>query len=181
MASNPVPRGGEAPNSTAIPIIQNIFGVSSDFLGQLRTWLEQNPPSIPVTQILGFTQFAVQLATSVETTETTVSDTYADLATVGPTLTGLSDGKYLVLFGCSAKGSIAGSGGLMGIATDTAVASDNEQAGNTYTDFVSVVRATTKTLSNGNNTITAKYRRNNATGTASFAHRWLIALRYANP
>ena len=43
----------EPPNSTAIPVIRNIFGVSADFLGELRTWLEQNPPAIPVDQIIG--------------------------------------------------------------------------------------------------------------------------------
>lgn len=51
----------EAPNNTAIPLVKNIFGVSADFLGELKTWLEQNPPAIPVSQIVGYNQNTVKI------------------------------------------------------------------------------------------------------------------------
>lgn len=38
------------------PKITSIFDCSAEFLGQLRLWIEQNPPSISVKNILGFNQ-----------------------------------------------------------------------------------------------------------------------------
>jgi hypothetical protein len=68
-----------APSDTAVPIIKNIFGVSADFLGELKTWLEQNPPTLPATQILGIPtsgkEYGYQeIATDTDTTSTTFVD-----------------------------------------------------------------------------------------------------------
>lgn len=43
-------------NANKIPGINNIFDVSAEFLGQLRTWLEQNPPAVSVQSIIGYAQ-----------------------------------------------------------------------------------------------------------------------------
>lgn len=43
-------------NEGAVPKVLNIFDVSAEFLGQLKTWLEENPPAIPLTQIVGYQQ-----------------------------------------------------------------------------------------------------------------------------
>ena len=47
---------GKSPvaNEQLKPLVKNIFDFSAEALGQIRTWLEQNPPAIPVTQIIGF-------------------------------------------------------------------------------------------------------------------------------
>jgi hypothetical protein len=37
-----------------VPKIHSIFDFTAEALGQLRLWLEMNPPSIPVDQVLGF-------------------------------------------------------------------------------------------------------------------------------
>ena len=178
MASNPVPRGGEAPNSTAIPIIQNIFGVSSDFLGQLRTWLEQNPPAIPVTQIIGFSQFSVQPATTISTNESTSSTSYGALTTPGPVLSGLPDGKYVFLFGANAVMTAAGQG-LMVLKINSVAPVDADSLQTQSTASTSLARAIVSTLSGGgNNTVTAQYRV--SASTCTFGSRWLIALRIAN-
>jgi hypothetical protein len=71
-----------APSDTAVPIIKNIFGVSSDFLGELKTWLEQNPPTLPATQILGIPTSGKEYGYQEVTTDTTTtSTTYVDLVT----------------------------------------------------------------------------------------------------
>ena len=180
MASNPVPRGGEAPNSTAIPIIQNIFGVSSDFLGQLRTWLEQNPPSIPITQILGFTQFIASHA-EVGTRETTVSLSYADLATVGPELSTLGPGTYLIMYGGGSFNSSGNEACWISLDINGAGATDSDGCrvdSLPTTGEQSMMRALVKTLSAESNTLTVKYKTGG--GTASFENRWLIAIKVAN-
>ena len=160
------------------PVINSIFDFSDAALGQLRLWLEQNPPAVPITSILGFSQFTAQLA-SVSTTETTTSTTYADLATAGPTLSGLPDGRYLYLVDVTSFNSAAGNACISGVTINgSAPADDTKSAINTGTDQVSAIGAGLATLSAGSNTLKVQYRVN--AGTGSFSYRNLIALRYAN-
>lgn len=170
------------PNDTQIPAVSSLLkDFSAEALGQLRTWLEQNPPAVPITSILGFSQFTANVATDVATQETTTSTTYTDLATVGPSLSNLPDGKYLLLYGCMAKTDAAGNGVYMSVQVNATAASDSDVAYSESGNFISVMRATAKTFSNGgNNSVTVKYK-STAAHTATFLNRWLIALRYANP
>ena len=173
-------QGAPTPGAGQIPVVTSILkDFSAEALGELRTWLEQNPPSIPVTQILGFTQFTVQQATPIITSETTTSATFTDLATVGPSITGLPDGKYVILFG-SALSASAGANAIMGIKINSTEATTADPTVQTNgTALTSAATAMVKTLSNGgNNTLTARYE---SSGTGTFAIRWLIAIRYANP
>lgn len=163
------------------PKITSIFDFSTEALNQLRFYFEQNPPAIPISQLVGFSQLAAQTA-AVDTGEGTASDTYVDLATVGPQLTLLPDGAYAFIFGCQAYNLNATGGAHMalsvngGTATTAAVSYLHNQYG------VGVSKAITAILSNGgNNTVTAKYSRGNAAGTAQFSDRWLLAIRTANP
>lgn len=163
------------------PILDNIFQVSDKFLGQFRLWLEQNPPSIGISNILGFSQFTAQGATPINTSETTSSTTYTDLTTTGPQITGLPDGKYVVFFGATAKNSTAGRSANMGYQVNSDSVSTTEICLVNVTDFVSIVRASLATLSaGGNNTLAAKYSVANGADTGTFHYRWMIAIRYAN-
>ena len=167
-------------NDTARPLIDNIFGVSAEFLGELKTWLEQNPPAIPVTQIVGFSQFTIQSATSVNTSETTTSGTYTDLATVGPQLTGIPDGTYVFFFGCTLETSSTTFSAYCGLELNSSSPTSELQIISNSAVFVPGVRVSVGSLSNGgNNTVTAKYRTDGgATGT--FSNRYLHALRVSN-
>ena len=163
-----------------LPKVNSIFDFSADALAQLRLWLEQNPPAIGISNILGFSQFTAEGASPVITQETTTSGTYTDLATVGPTITGLSDGQYVILFGSLASTSVAGTAAIMSVQLNSATASDNDLAQSQSTNPTSIARGIVKTLANsGNNTITAKYR-TDGTHTGTFSNRWLVALKFAN-
>lgn len=134
---------------------------------------------VPIGQIVGFSQYTA-LSASVETLETTTSTSYTDLATVGPKLSGIPDGSYLIFHGCAARNTTAGDAAFQSIQTNSTAAADSDLAGVNYNDLISVARVAVKTLSNGgNNEITCKYRANGG-GTAGFARRWIVALRYAN-
>ncbi len=160
------------------PIITSIFDFSTDALGQLRLYFEQNPPAIPITSILGFTQFTASSSTVV-TSESTTSTSYTDLTTTGPEVTGLSDGQYIVFFGANSSNNTAGASALVSVSINGAAASDNDFAGMAGTDQMSVCKAVPKTLSaGGNNSVRLKYRA--GSNTASFARRWLVVLRYGN-
>jgi hypothetical protein len=145
----------------------------------LKTWLEQNPPTIPISQIVGFNQFTAK-GDQITTEETTASNTFVDLATVGPSLTGLADGSYVVLFGASLQ-AVGGNIFKMGVSINGATADDNHVAENTSTTNTSVAHGFLTTLSNGgNNSLVAKYRMSAGASAGHARQRWLIALRYAN-
>jgi hypothetical protein len=71
---------------------QVLLSVPKEFETTMLDRVNLNPPLLPVTQILGFSQFTAQAA-EVLASQTTTSTTYADLATVGPQLTGLAQRK----------------------------------------------------------------------------------------
>ncbi len=144
----------------------------------IRKWLN-DAPVFPISQVFGFTQYTANAATKINTTEATSSGSYTDLATAGPSLTNLPDGNYLILLGCQMTCSFAGAGAFMSFSVNGTTASDNDGCATGDDNFSSVSVASIKALSNkGSNTLTAKYRA--GTGTATFATRWLIALRYSN-
>lgn len=154
----------------------------------IQKWLA-DAPVFPISQVFGFTQFTATPATSILTAETTVSTTYTDLATVGPTLTGLADGNYAIFFGAFLHNDTAGGGAVMSVKVNSTEASDNDftsvfPAGSSAypTGGTCVSRVIFKALSNnGSNTLTCRYREAApATGTAKFSNRWLAALKYSN-
>lgn len=136
--------------------------------------------SIPIGQILGFPERSAQFA-GVAAHETTTSGTYDDLTTAGPELTGLSDGQYIVLFGCWLGADTAGDAAHMSIDINAAGADDSQSViAPSTTVFFSGMRAFTTNLSDVNNTLTAKYRNSTDGRTSEFQNRWLIALKSAN-
>lgn len=143
-----------------------------------RKWL-RDAPVFPISQVFGFTQFTVMAAPPVVTSEATSSTAYVDLATVGPTLTGVPDGNYLIAYGALMQNSVSGAGSAMSIQVNGTTAADADWAQTQTNVLVSVMRLTTKALSNnGSSTITAKYRA--GSNTATFRDRWMIALKYSN-
>ena len=133
-------------------------------------------PPAPVVQQQSFLQFVPTAATPVITNEATASVTYADLATSGPSVSGLPDGHYLVLFGAAIDPSVADYG-FMSISANGSSPSDNDAAVSIANAAAS--RATITTLTaHGNNTVKAMYRTNS--GTSAFAYRWLVVIKYSN-
>lgn len=142
-------------------------------------YIQVNNLLLPISQIVGFSQFTAQIATPITTNETTGSTSYVDLTTTGPTLSGLSDGAYVFLFGAEAKNSTGGDGAVMSLSYNGSGALDSDSALVTDTNFATIVGFATATLTSGANTVTAKYRAD-VGGTANFQRRKLLALRYAN-
>lgn len=151
------------------------------FPAWIKSRMEADPPLLPISQIVGFAQFTTQVASTIITIESTTSTTYTDLATVGPSLADLADGKYIALFGSMGKGDIAGIGALMSVSVNGGTAVDDDSALVTSLEWNSMMRAVQVTLDNGGtNTLRAKYRMLGTGGTASFQRRWLIATKTSN-
>lgn len=167
-----------APGGT--PVINSIFDFSAEALGQLKVWIEQSGLNLPITNIIGFQQFTVQNAPFIFTSQSRTSSTYGDLATVGPTLTGLPDGKYVIMFGCASAAAGGTEAGMSVQINSDAVDSDDSVV-SAASSLTAGSIAVVKTLSaGGNNSITAKYASLDNVNSATFARRWLLALRYAN-
>lgn len=154
--------------------------IPSDFMAYMFDWIQTQRLNIPISQVFGFSQFTAQPADNVDTSESTSSTAYADLATVGPKLDGLSGGRYVILFGAAHTSNPNAATQYMSIQINSTAAIDSD-AGETQTsggNAGGTTRAVLKTLTDGANTITAKYK--TTSGTATFQYRWMFALRYAN-
>lgn len=157
--------------------------IPADFMAYILDYIQTSRLQIPIGQVFGFTQFTAQQdVVGLGSAESTSSATYVDLATVGPSLTGLPDGQYIIIFGCDAHNSATGVGSIMSLSINGVAAVDTDSCQMPdQTKDTSMARAVVKTLSNGGaNSVIAKYREGYAAGTATFTHRWLIALKYAN-
>lgn len=143
---------------------------------QFAQWLEQRGLRTPISQVVGFQQFVGQPAPDVLTQESTASAAYTDLATVGPSLNLLGNGRYLILFGYSAAGATPG---LMSVSVNGSGGSDATCCQASGSAFGAPMRALAVTLTSSPNTVVAKYR-TPAGINATFLNRWLFALRYGN-
>ena len=162
---------------------QRGLGFPEDFPPRFKSWLVDfiavNIPQIPISQIVGFSQFTANQV-QVVTSETTTSLTYTNLATDGPTISGLSKGTYLLLFGGIIENSV-GSHAFISVSVNGATPVEADAASaepiSTTADF-NLSRAVTKSLDAASNTVKLQYRVGAGTGT--FYNRWLVVLRIGN-
>jgi hypothetical protein len=120
----------------------------------------------------------------VDTSQTTASTSYVDLATVGPTVTVTTGTSALVVFGCqytdtgnlSNDGfmSIAVSGATTIAASDTWAAFGSQALPNLSTIVMGYVFTG---LTPGSNVFTAKFKKSGGTSTATFQKRWLLVIK----
>lgn len=156
------------------------------FMTWVEDWVARNLAITAATQLLGYDQLLFRMATSVTAAETYASTTFGDLATVGPTLSELADGNWLVFWGCLIDVTGSDVTAAMGVQPNSAAVSDSHVA----SSFVSAgtgkgavyvrhfgVEGAPSISGTGNNTITAKYARMSGTGTTTFRNRWMAAVR----
>lgn len=168
--------------------------LTGDALAGLRSWLEQNPPAIPIGNILGYNQFVASTKqATVATNESTFSGTYTDLTTPGPTITGLPAGRYILFYSCQAAadqsqtigGVVHRSYAWASVKYSSAEAADSDAL--VTTGFGSGSYQTMSgfkivDLTDNTNTVTLRYKNTTAVVAsigAVFQNRNLVALRYA--
>jgi hypothetical protein len=159
--------------------LQDPLGYEKEFKGWLPEWIGQAGIDIPIGQVIGYSQTIPQTAANIPTREDTSSATFADLATVGPTLTGLSDGTYVVYWGATCDNTPVNA--YMGVKVNSTEPADDDSIFWSIAAAVATpgMRAIEKTLDGGgNNTLTARYRV--STGTGFYRNRWMLAVRVSN-
>lgn len=168
-------------------LLKKLFGSPMDFPTEFKAWLtsfiEANPPVLPISQIFGFSQFTATAAEAAGTV-TTTSTSYVALSG-GPDLLEVPKGKYLIGLGCDASSNPSGSsiGARMSVDTNGSGAADSRAAVSASLQAdneTSVSKFFLTDLPNDVNTITSKYRSSASDNTARFLYRWIIALKYAN-
>lgn len=142
-------------------------------------WLGQNLPPIPIEQLQGYVKTRAYANSTGTSSFPTSSTSFADLG--GPTITGLPDGTYLLIWGCRASGNYGRMAVSMNGSTPTDADSVYIETGGTLT--YSGVRIKLVTLSNvaagGVNTITTPMRKDSAggPGTVTLSQCFLSAIR----
>ncbi len=118
---------------------------------------------------------------NVDTSQTTASNTYTDLATAGPAVTVTSGTQALVTVTCQCGNSLIGGAALMGFAVSvstTIAASDLFAVANGFNAggyIWASAHFLVTGLTSGSNTFTAKYKAAN-TGTATFVSRKILVV-----
>ena len=164
--------------------LKKVFSSPLDIPAEWKAWivsyLEANPPQIPIGQVLGFAAFTANYAGQSLSNAITVANAWQTLANPGPTLDQLPKGKYVLLYGCNYDAS-GGATGDMGYCINGA----SVPAGYLLEAPVQIERfllmkadVVELPLDSAPNTITFKYQ---ATQTGpAFSNRWAMALKYAN-
>jgi hypothetical protein len=168
-------------------VLDNIYQVSPLFLGDLSNYFLQNPFITNINQIPGFQQTTPYVATTVAVEETRSVATYGDMNTVGPSLTALPDGMYMVSYSAAAKISSGttrariniGINGALPDDTVTSLAYTSNVSGMVGISATSSVRIQGQT---GGNTIKLMYAIGvGGTGTGMWGARNLSAILISGP
>jgi hypothetical protein len=160
--------------------LQDPLGYEKEFKGWLPEWITQAGIDVPIGQVIGFSQTTPNTAITIVAAEGTASASFTSLATAGPTITGLPDGKYVIYWGAT-HDSTGGLNGFMGVKVNATEPIDDDAifwnlAAGT---FVPGARAIEKTLAGGgNNTLLTRYRVSGGTGT--WRYRWMLAVKVSN-
>ncbi len=158
------------------------IGFPDEFKDWLLDFLAVNIPPIPISQFVGFVQTKAHYD-AVPANEYLGIAAYGDLATPGPQLTGLANGRYIFFFG----GFLNGIGGLwdgyMALSINGATPSNSDalykDSGSSF-GWVGTFMIDRSLASNDNNSVKALYKRTAGTiSSPSWGSRWLVAIRYA--
>lgn len=162
--------------------VNSLLDLSPQALGELRSWMEGSGFQLPISQVVGFSQYQAQY-TIVGTEQAITSATYADLTTAGPTISNLPAGKYLVLFGAALEGQPStNTVAYMAPSFNGSTPSDSDGIRQQGQYAIPSSRAVIATLRNAANTVKCQYRRDTSGPyDPSAAYRWLVVLKYANP
>jgi len=149
------------------------------FKDWMSDWYATNVPKLHVSQIFGFKLHSIYVADDVVAEEAISTTAYGNTTTVGPTLSNMANGFYVIMWGCYANVSSTANS-YMSIQVDGVAATGvREMLLNGTEAAFSVGRLAIVDMTSGDQTheIVAKYKTNAAPGGAVVGMRWLHALR----
>lgn len=165
-------------------LLRRLLKDPSEYPAELRTWIQEflavNPPQFIPSEITGLIQIAVSPMAAVTASQTRAATAWGDLATTGPALGSMRSGRYLFLYGFYGKTSSATYFAAAGLGVNGSDPEITKAAITKNADPHSVSSMTIETLSLPNNTVSLKYKTEDAAATGTFNHRYLIAIRVGN-
>lgn len=159
-------------------VLQDLLNLPPDFMNYTVQYAAVNPLSIPISQVTGFMQFTANIS-QVGSEEGTTSQTFTDLATVGPELEALADGQYAILFGASMQAPTS-QDFLMGLSINGDAVDADHVCETEVMSNLSLAHGLLTTLDSGSNSIVTKYRITGGSSPGDARYRWLLALKYAD-
>lgn len=171
-----------------LDVLRKVFSSPLDIPQEWKSWLvsylEANPPVLPISQIFGFNSFTANLAEVAAKQNMPSNGSFVDLTTVGPQLDPLPKGRYVVLWGAAYDANGGATGAMVprvnsvnpGLATELDNSAIIEPVN---VERFNLMRGRLYDLDLDSNDITCKYYSTQSPGPA-FYKRWLIALKYAN-
>ncbi len=157
-------------------LLKKLLANPIEFPEAFKRWVgdyfAQNIPLIPYGNFLGSKVNIAKSGDFILTTQGPATSAYGNLATVGPSIVGLADGVYIVLWGASTTGGAHE--GFMGVSVNGDTPLDSESAGSQFDQQIAHGRIIT--LKNDHNSsIVCKYK-----GTQqSWGGRWIVVIRVA--
>lgn len=164
----------EFPNESVRLAASSLMSHPLHFPDEFKDWMADmiavNIPMIPFGHVFGSRINIARSGDYIVTSEAcSTTATYSDLATVGPQIVNLSNGKYMIFYGCLTRGKMAPS-------INGAAPSDDDCIDANET-IAPMSRAIVRSLTNNNvNTIKMQYKE-----TQNFSHRWLVVVRIGAP
>lgn len=159
-------------------LMKRLLANPIDFPDAFKQWVAgyfaQNVPLIPYGNLLGAKVNIAKSGDYIATSEGPGPAAYGDISggTVGPSITGLADGVYVVLWGAVTTGGEHT--GYMGVSINGDTPTDADSAGSLFN--TSIAHGRLITVKNDHNTsIVCKYK-----GTQqNWSQRWLAVIRVA--
>jgi hypothetical protein len=161
-------------------MLETFRATPDEYVEWMSDRIAVNGIPVSVTQLQGFTGFVPQVATPVATTENISAGSYQDLATPGPSFTGLSDGQWLLVWAATASAITGAQVHYMSPSINGSTPTDaNAAIGPQTGSSVLLINWITVTLANGSNDIKLQYKMTTGV-TGSFRNRIAFAIKYAN-
>ena len=159
-------------------ILQKLLANPLEFPKEFKEWVSDyfatNVPLIPYGTFLGSKLNIAKSGNYIATAQGPGASAYGDIpgGTVGPSITGIADGVYVVVWGANTTGGEHQ--GFMGISVNGSTPTDADSAGSQESQSATSSRVIT--LKNDNNsTIVCKYK-----GTQQhWGNRWIVLVRVA--
>jgi hypothetical protein len=163
--------------------LKKVFSSPLDIPAEWKAWivsyLEANPPQIPIAQIIGFAAFTASYAKQPTGASITVANAWQTLSVAGPTLS-LPKGKYVLLYGCNYDAA-GGATGYMGYCVNgsaTPVGYLTEAPVQIERFLLMTADVVDLPNESAPNTISFMYQSSQVGPT--YSNRWVLALKYAN-
>lgn len=151
------------------PLVSEPLHFPQEFKNWLGDFVAVGIPMIPYSHIFGSHINIARSTVYVSTSESSTATGYKDLATVGPQITNLADGKYLIAYGALGRDRTSISINGSTPSDDDSIFGHEFAPASAFMKIVSVQE-------NNQNTLKVQYK-----GTRAFSNRWLFAMRIGAP